>query len=92
MSSDTRDMMKELVTALRPVIRDGVEVFDANGQPTGRRKTAPAAYFSVAQKICAAEGMTATDEEANELAEMAAKAMGKPFSPAVVVVEDAELE
>lgn len=89
---ETKALMGELVAALRPVIREGVEVFDANGQPTGGRKVAPAAYFSVAQKICAADGVTATDDQASSLADEIAAATGQKFTPATPPVEDEELE
>lgn len=87
--SEAKELMDELIAALRPIIRDGVDNVGPDGKIVGK-KVAPASYFAVGAKLCHAAGVTATDQQAGSLAEEIAAATGHSFKPPVVEGDDVE--
>lgn len=88
---ELREGFNELIEKLRSICRDGVEKLGPDGKTTGERVTAPASYFATALKAYQSAGITASDEQASNLAADIAAATGVKFEPKLTgdVDEDA---
>ena len=93
--SNAKELMDEMIAALRPIIRDGVDNVGPDGKIAGK-KIAPASYFAVGARLCQSAGVTADSDDANGLlAEIQAatgtNVSGKhPFSPKPIEDDDVE--